>query len=112
MRDLVIRLASMKLAELKFEVLVRRNAPPVRKHQLSLREIKDFLGEFKNDGDVRVLSQGYNSWGSTPGSDHFYQLSIEYLSVSAKWVEHMDVKITKPADMGFRIFVKLMESLL
>ena len=112
MRDLVIRLASMKLAELKFDVLVRTKTPPVRRHQLSLREIKDFLKEFHEDENARVLAKGYFSWGNTPGSGLFYQVSIEYLSVSLKWVEYMDVKITKPADMSIEIFKKLMESLL
>ena len=107
MRDLVIRLASMKLAELKFNVnqiyWVENKNEGSRRYRLSLNQLKELHFDIWGAGDVsKVKAELYKNTA-------WYGVRIEYPFKRKNTC--MVVYIEKPPHLDKKTFLQILQSL-
>ena len=119
MRDLIIRLASMKLAELKFDVAIENQFVRQKRHtkeNLSFKELEDRIVGLSNKHDA-VLPLGFKIEVREYLEEVWCVITV-YRGITHKNMPGRGSKpfigffIGKPDSMSEEIFKTLMESLL
>ena len=117
MRDLIIRLASMKLAELKFDVAIENQFVRQKRHtkeNLSFKELEDRIVGLSNKHDA-VLPLGFKIEVREYLEEVWCDITVfrgithKNMSGSKPFIGFF---IGKPDSMSEEIFKTLMESLL
>tara|TARA_B100000674_G_C37464046_1_gene743952 strand:+ start:38 stop:424 length:387 start_codon:yes stop_codon:yes gene_type:complete len=113
MKDFVIRLASMKLAELKFDVQVgvkigNHPTAPIDIPSLSLKEIKKYLsntwGVSKDSFDNFKIRKGYSQLS-------FFYIIVELKQVGDNKVDlFLSLYVNRPENMEDRVFESIMNA--
>ena len=120
MKDIIVRLASMKLAELKFDVetIVHSHSVITKKKTFvdplgnkNIREIKEYLSKrwglskdaFKAS-DSYMLSEGYND------KEGFYRISVFFSELNALKDIRFELRIQKPDSINEKTFKSIMSA--
>ena len=112
MRDFVLRLASMKLAELEFTVHVEDHymgGEDVEQHPLM--QLKKYLRNLSERDTRKLVKVGETRWQGEIVYVVKIQDSFEDEYDHPSWGDLLEYKIIKPENMPIQTFRKLMESL-
>ena len=101
MRDLVIRLASMKLAEMRFYILIDDDGE-IDDGKYTLKEIKKMVKNYSNSGLYDQKPSDHVKVNREFFVFNFYSPLLE---------EKYKITVDKPDSMSSQVFGKLMESL-
>ena len=109
MRDFVIRLASMKLAELKFDVEITTHYPHKPKSfsmkEMTLREIKSMLkNHVKSPGVFKSAIM------SILNNEFYFHFEAYPMDTNIK-IDYMEIDINCPEGMGEETFKQIIKSL-
>jgi hypothetical protein len=112
MKDLIVRLASMKLAELKFTVHVEdRELGDSEFEKHSLMKLNKILRNLSKRDTRKLVKVGEKRWGDEVVYEVRIQDSFEDVHDHPSWDDLLVYKIIKPENMPSKTFKKLMESL-
>jgi hypothetical protein len=102
MRDIIVRLASMKLAELEFKVEIEYSVGRVRvdrHHRSTLKSIP------------RHINSVLDKWVIAEMTSTLYDSNLTVDFLDENGVEHIFVRIIKPSNISDKVFMSLLKSI-